>query len=85
MANAATVSLPDEIFQRLTELARKEKRAVSDLAGAALSEYEESRWWAETNAYGTAKARSAGVEEASVEDLVHEVRREMRARRRRPH
>ena len=81
MANAATVTLPDEIFQRLTELAREEKRAVSDLIGAALSEYEENRWWADINAYGAAKAHGPGLEEACVEDLVHEVRREMRARR----
>ena len=33
------------------------------------------------NAYGAAKAHGPGREEACVEDLVHEVRREMRARR----
>ncbi len=53
---------------------------MSELVREALRYYERERSWAETNAYGRARAEALGIREEDVDRLIHEYRREKRAR-----
>ena len=73
------------MLSRAEALARKEDRTMSELVREAFRHYERQRWWDEMNAYGRATAAAAGVEtEDDVVRVIHEHRKERRARRKRP-
>jgi predicted transcriptional regulator len=80
-----SITLPAEMLSRAEALARKEDRTMSELVREAFRHYERQRWWDEMNAYGRATAAAAGVEtEDDVVRVIHEHRKERRARRKRP-
>jgi CopG family transcriptional regulator / antitoxin EndoAI len=70
-----SVTLPPEMLARAEEMARKENRTMSELVREALRQYERAQWWANTNAYGRAKAQETGVSEADVVSAVKAVRK----------
>jgi len=76
-----SITLPPEMLATAIEMARREHRTMSELVREALREYERRSWWAETNAYGQAKAQERGLTQNDVEHLVADVRRERRARK----
>jgi predicted transcriptional regulator len=76
-----SITLPPEMLATAVEMARREHRTMSELVREALREYERKNWWAETNAYGQAKAHERGLSESNVEKLVAEVRRERQTRK----
>jgi predicted transcriptional regulator len=76
-----SITLPPEMLSRATALAKKENRTMSELVREALRQYERHRWWEETNAYGRARAKALGIREEDVDRVIHEYRREKRARR----
>ena len=76
-----SITLPPEMLAAAVEMARREHRTMSELVREALREYERNNWWAQSNAYGQAKARERGLSENDVEQQVAEVRRERRERK----
>lgn len=79
-----SITLPPEMLSRAEQLAKKENRTMSELVREALRHYERQRWWAETNAYGRARAQELSIEEEDVDRLIHEARREKRRGKRSP-
>jgi predicted transcriptional regulator len=74
-----SITLPPEMLDRATEMAKRENRTMSELVREALREYERKSWWSEMNAFGQAKARERGLTEADVEPAVRAIRRARRA------
>lgn len=74
-----SITLPPEMLERAEEMARKEKRTMSELVREALRQYETGQWWAEMNAYGRARASELGLTEADVASAVLDVRRKRTA------
>lgn len=70
-----SVTLPPEMLERATAMAKREHRTMSELVREALREYERKSWWSEMNAFGQAKARELGLTETDVEAAVKDVRR----------
>ena len=73
-----SITLPPEMLAAAVEMARREHRTMSELVREALREYERKNWWAQSNAYGQAKAQERGLTENDVEKQVADVRRERR-------
>jgi predicted transcriptional regulator len=78
-----SITIPPEMLSRAEALAKKENRTMSELVREALRWYERQRWWEETNAYGGARAEALGIRAPDVDRLIHEYRREKRARAKR--
>ena len=75
-AKTISITLPPEILERVSALAKKEHRTMSELIREALRHYERKNWWDEMNAYGGAKVAEKGLVEADVVPLVRAVRKE---------
>ena len=80
-AKTISITLPPEMLERASALAKKEHRTMSELIREALRVYERQNWWDEMNAYGGAKARERSLTEADVVPLVKVVRAEIRKER----
>ena len=81
-SKVVSITLPPEMAAEAEQLAKQEKRTMSELMREAFRRYKRQREWDEANAYGRAKAQQRGVTEADVVRLIKEFRAEVRPRRR---
>ena len=72
------ISLPREMLDNVTQLAKKEHRTKSELVREALRRYIEDKEWETIRAYGAARAKARGITEADVDRIIHEPRQEKR-------
>ncbi|MBI4444550.1 MAG: ribbon-helix-helix protein, CopG family [Acidobacteria bacterium] len=76
-----SVTLPPAMLKEARELAKRENRTMSELVREALRRYQREQRWEKIRSIGTAKTRSLGLREEDVVPLVHEFRREQRAKK----
>lgn len=75
------ISLPLEMLENVTQIAKKEHRTKSELVREALRRYIEDKEWATLRAYGTRKAKALGIQsDEDIVCLVREARKERRAK-----
>jgi CopG family transcriptional regulator/antitoxin EndoAI len=72
------ISLPPEMLDNVTQLAKKEHRTKSELVREALRRYIEDKEWESIRSYGAARAKARGITEADVDRIIHEHRQEKR-------
>ncbi|MGH7812812.1 MAG: ribbon-helix-helix protein, CopG family [Candidatus Binataceae bacterium] len=77
-----SITLPPAMLAQAARLAKKEHRTMSELVREALRRYQREREWDRINAYGAAKARSLGIADGDVAEIVRQFRKERRAGRR---
>ena len=75
-SKVVSITLPPGMAAEAEELARQEKRTMSELMREAFRRYKRQREWDEANAYGRAKAKEKGITEADVVRLIKEFRAE---------
>ena len=73
-----SVTLPDEMLKQAKRRAKLENRTMSELVREALRRYESSRAFEEIRAY--AKEYEPVPRMTEQEDMIHEFRREQRAK-----
>jgi len=83
-SKAVTVTVPPTLLEEAEQVAREEGRTTSALFREAVGRYLRKRRWRELCRYGSARARRLGITEQDVERLIHEYRRERRAREEKP-
>jgi hypothetical protein len=85
MRTTKTVSISMTAAERKTaeRLARQTNRSVSGLLREGLKRLQEEEYWRQVQAFAGPKAKARGITEADVTRLVHEYRREKRAKRNR--
>lgn len=72
------ISLPPEMLDNVSQLAKKEHRTKSELVREALRRYIEDKEWENIRSYGAARAKARGITEADVDRIIHEHRQEKR-------
>jgi CopG family transcriptional regulator/antitoxin EndoAI len=72
------ISLPPDMLDHVTQLAKKEHRTKSELVREALRRYIDDKEWTALRSYGTARAKARGITEADVDRIIHEYRQEKR-------
>lgn len=72
------ISLPPEMLDNVSQLAKKEHRTKSELVREALRRYIEDKEWEAIRSYGAARAKACGITEADVDRIIHEHRQEKR-------
>ncbi len=72
------ISLPPEMLDNVSQLAKKEHRTKSELVREALRRYIEDKEWKTIRMYGATRAKARGVTEADVDRIIHEHRQEKR-------
>ena len=75
-----SITIPQTMLDEAQHLARKENRTMSELVREALRYYQRARTWDEMATYGRTRAEQLGVHDEDVVPLVHEFRREQRAK-----
>jgi len=75
-SKVVSITLPPEMAQEAEDLAKREKRTMSELMREAFRLYKREREWDEANAYGRTKAKQLGITEADVVRLIQEHRSE---------
>ena len=75
-SKVVSITLPPGMAAEAEELAKQEKRTMSELMREAFRRYKRQREWDEANAYGRAKAKEKGITEADVVRLIKEFRAE---------
>ena len=75
-SKVVSITLPPNMAAEAEELAKQEKRTMSELMREAFRRYQRQREWDEANAYGRAKAKEKGITEADVVRLIKEFRAE---------
>ena len=73
-SKVVSITLPPGMAAEAEELAKQEKRTMSELMREAFRRYKRQREWDEANAYGRAKAKAKGITEADVVRLIKEFR-----------
>jgi metal-responsive CopG/Arc/MetJ family transcriptional regulator len=87
-SKVVSITLPPEMAAEAEQLAKREKRTMSELMREAFRRYKRQREWDDANAYGRVKAQQLGVTEADVVRLIKAfraaegARAEVRPRRR---
>jgi len=75
-SKVVSITLPPEMAAEAAQLAKKEKRSMSELMREAFRRYKRQREWDQANAYGRGKAKAEGITEADVVRLIKEFRAE---------
>jgi predicted transcriptional regulator len=75
-SKVVSITLPPDMVTEAEQLARREKRTMSELMREAFRRYKRQREWDEANQYGDAKAKQLGITEADVVRLIKEFRAE---------
>ena len=75
-SKVVSITLPPDMAAEAEQLAKQEKRTMSELMREAFRRYKRQREWDEANAYGRAKAKQLGITEADVIRLIKEFRAE---------
>ena len=75
-SKVVSITLPPDMAAEAEQLAKQEKRTMSELMREAFRRYKRQREWDEANAYGRAKAKQMGLTEADVVRLIQEFRSE---------
>ncbi len=75
-----TTDLPDELQQKVEEIAREQERKPSEVVEDAVRRYVAVRGLEQLAEKGEKRARALGIREEDVPRLVEEVRRENRDR-----
>ena len=75
-SKVVSITLPPDMAAEAEQLAKREKRTMSELMREAFRRYQRQREWDEANQYGRAKARQMGITEADVVRLIKEFRAE---------
>ena len=76
MYDIVSITLPPNMVAEAEELAKREKRTMSELMREAFRRYKRQREWDEANTYGRAKAKEKGITETDVVRLIKEFRAE---------
>jgi predicted transcriptional regulator len=79
VAKLLSVSIPDELMESTEAVARRSGQTKSEVVREALRAHVRDKEWDEIFRYGESMAEAAGIGPEDVEDLVDEVRAEMRA------
>jgi Arc/MetJ-type ribon-helix-helix transcriptional regulator len=69
-----SITIPPEMLERASLLAKKEDRTMSEFIREAIRYYERSRFWEETNSYGRTRATELNLTENDVQRLIDETR-----------
>lgn len=77
-AKILPISLPPDMLDNVTQLAKKEHRTKSELVREALRRYIEDQEWNTIRSYGAARAKARDITEADVDRIIHEYRQEKR-------
>ena len=80
-SKVVSITLPPDMAAEAEQLAKQEKRTMSELMREAFRRYKRQREWDDANAYGRAKAKQMGVTEADVVRLIKEFRAEEASRK----
>ena len=75
-SKVVSITLPPDMAADAEQLARQEKRSMSELMREAFRRYKRQREWDEANEYGRARAKQIGITEADVVRLIQEFRAE---------
>ena len=75
-SKVVSITLPPDMAADAEQLAKQEKRSMSELMRAAFRRYKRQREWDEANEYGRARAKQIGITEADVVRLIKEFRAE---------
>jgi Arc/MetJ-type ribon-helix-helix transcriptional regulator len=75
-SKVVSITLPPNMAAEAEDMAKREKRTMSELMREAFRRYQRQREWDEANAYGRAKAKEKGISEADVVRLIKEFRAE---------
>jgi metal-responsive CopG/Arc/MetJ family transcriptional regulator len=75
-SKVVSITLPPAMAADAEQLARQEKRTMSELMREAFRRYKRQREWDEANAYGRARSKQMGITEADVVRLIQEFRAE---------
>jgi metal-responsive CopG/Arc/MetJ family transcriptional regulator len=79
-SKVVSITLPPAMAAEAEQLAKEEKRSMSELMREAFRRYKREREWDEANAYGRARAKQMGISEADVVRLIQEFRAEQAPR-----
>lgn len=77
-----SITLPPEMLARVTAIAKREHRTMSELVREALRQYERTHFLNEAQSYGAVRAAALGLGEQDVMPAVKAVRRARRATKR---
>ena len=80
-SKVVSITLPPAMAAEAEQLAKEEKRCMSELMREAFRRYKREREWDEANAYGRARAKQMGITEADVVRLIQEFRAEQAPRK----
>ena len=75
-SKVVSITLPPNMAAEAKELAKREKRTMSELMREAFRRDKRQREWDEANEYGRANAKEKGITEADVVRLIKEFRAE---------
>jgi len=75
VTKTVSLSLPPEMYKKISALMKKEGRTRSELLREALRRYMEEREWREILRYGRMRAKEKGITEDQVEDIVDAYRK----------
>ena len=73
-SKVVSITLPPDMAAEAEQMAKQEKRTMSELMRESFRHYKRQREWDEANAYGRAKAKQMGITEADVVRLIKEFR-----------
>jgi CopG family transcriptional regulator/antitoxin EndoAI len=76
-----SVTLPPAMLKEARQLAKRENRTMSELVREALRRYQQEQRWETIRAIGAARTGALGLKEGDVVPLLHEFRREQRAKK----
>jgi len=79
-SKVVSITLPPAMAAEAEQLAKEEKRSMSELMREAFRRYKREREWDEANSYGRARAKQMGISEADVVRLIQEFRAEQAPR-----
>jgi CopG family transcriptional regulator / antitoxin EndoAI len=80
-SKVVSITLPPEMAAEAEQLAKEEKRSMSELMREAFRRYKRQREWDQANAYGRTRSRELGITEADVVRLIREFRAKEAPRR----
>jgi hypothetical protein len=79
MGVANNFSLPEPLLAQIQSAAQAEQRSVNEVLIDAVKRYVEERSWTKLLDYGTERAKTLGVKESDVDQLIAESRAEQRS------
>ena len=79
MGVANNISLPEQLLAEIRSAAQAEHRSVDEVLTDAVKRYVEERSWTRLLDYGAERARTLGVKESDIDQLIAESRAEHRS------